>query len=67
VDKNQKHKLFLRKVISLAVRNVRLNKNGPFAAVIVKNDKIISYGYNRVTKKNDPTLHAEIDAIERHL
>ena len=65
MDNEQKHKIFLEKVISLAVRNVRLNNNGPFAAAIVKNGKIISYGYNRVTKKNDPTLHAEIDAIRK--
>jgi guanine deaminase len=65
VDTKQKHKFFLKKVISLAVKNVQTNNYGPFVALIVKNDKIISCGYNQVAKKNDPTLHAEIDAIRK--
>ena len=36
---------------------------GPFGCVIVKNNKIISEGFNEVTNKNDPTAHAEIVAI----
>ena len=36
---------------------------GPFGSVIVKNDKIISEGINRVTVNNDPTAHGEIVAI----
>ncbi len=56
---------FIQKVIELAQRNVEKYSGGPFAAVIVKKDKIISYGYNRVTSKNDPTEHAEINAIRK--
>lgn len=56
---------FINKVINLAVVNVTKKNGGPFAALIVKNNKIISYGYNRVTAKCDPTLHAEIDAIRK--
>ena len=36
---------------------------GPFGCVIVKNNEIISEGFNAVTNKNDPTAHAEIVAI----
>lgn len=36
---------------------------GPFGAVIVKDDEIISTGVNRVTMENDPTAHAEVKAI----
>ena len=36
---------------------------GPFGCVIVKNNEIISEGFNEVTNKNDPTAHAEIVAI----
>ena len=36
---------------------------GPFGCVIVKNNQIISEGFNEVTNKNDPTAHAEIVAI----
>ena len=65
MDTNQKHKLFLEKVISLAIKNVQTNNCGPFVALVAKDNKIISYGYNQVAKKNDPTLHAEIDAIRK--
>ena len=37
----------------------------PIGAVIVLNDKIISRGYNKREKTNDPTMHAEIDAIRK--
>lgn len=37
----------------------------PIGAVIVKDDKIISYGYNLKERKNISTKHAEIIAIER--
>lgn len=59
------HQIFLDKVISLAVKNVQENEGGPFTALVVRDGKIISCGYNRVTAKNDPTLHAEIDAIRK--
>lgn len=36
---------------------------GPFGCVIVKNNEIISEGFNEVTNKKDPTAHAEIVAI----
>ncbi|HNY25298.1 MAG TPA: nucleoside deaminase [Alphaproteobacteria bacterium] len=37
----------------------------PIGAVIVKDGKIIARGENMVQKKNNPTLHAEIVAINR--
>ncbi|HPD34329.1 MAG TPA: nucleoside deaminase [Candidatus Kapabacteria bacterium] len=36
---------------------------GPFGAVIVKNNEIIAEAHNTVTIDNDPTAHAEINAI----
>lgn len=36
---------------------------GPFGAVIVKGDEVISTGTNSVTLLNDPTAHAEVLAI----
>lgn len=62
--KNNKE-IFISKVVELAQKNVLAGKGGPFAAIIVKDDKIISYGYNQVTSKKDPTSHAEIDAIRK--
>ena len=37
----------------------------PIGAVIVCNDKIIARGENRVQKSKNPTLHAEIVAINK--
>lgn len=56
-----------RKFLRAAIRegNSGMNKNhgGPFGCVIVKDGKVIAKGHNRVTSKNDPTAHAEIEAI----
>ncbi len=54
--------LFLAEAVRLAVQSVQ-NGGGPFAAVIVRDGKIIAQGANRVTLANDPTAHAEIVAI----
>lgn len=55
-------KQYMRQSIRLAVENVR-NGGGPFGAVIVKDGEVIGTGVNRVTPNNDPTAHAEIQAI----
>jgi len=39
------------------------NEGGPFGCVIVKGDKIVGQGNNKVICNNDPTAHAEIIAI----
>jgi guanine deaminase len=39
------------------------NEGGPFGAVIIKDNKIVSKAHNTVLKDNDPTCHAEINAI----
>lgn len=57
------NKEFMRKAIALSIDNVKLNKGGPFGAVVVKNNKIIATGANCVTIDNDPTAHAEVTAI----
>lgn len=36
---------------------------GPFGAVVVRGNEIIGRGKNSVIKSNDPTAHAEINAI----
>ena len=55
---------FMRKAIALSIENIK-NGGGPFGAVIVKNNRIIATGTNHVTAKNDPTAHAEINAIRK--
>src|SRR5450759_2715428 len=57
-------KLFLLRSIEIASKGIE-DGGGPFGAVIVRKDKIISEAFNRVTLNNDPTAHAEILAI-RH-
>lgn len=54
---------FMRRAIALAVENVRAGRGGPFAALIVKDGRVIAEGANRVTATNDPTAHAEVVAI----
>jgi guanine deaminase len=54
---------FMARAIALSIENVRTGRGGPFAAVVVKNGKIIAEGTNRVTSTNDPTAHAEVVAI----
>ncbi len=53
---------FMRKAIKLSIESVK-NGGGPFGAVIVKNGKILAEASNSVTKNNDPTAHAEVNAI----
>lgn len=53
---------FMERAIKLSVDNVE-NGGGPFGAVIVKDNEIIAEGVNRVTANNDPTAHAEVNAI----
>jgi guanine deaminase len=54
---------FMHRTIELATANVRAGKGGPFAAVVVKDGRIIGEGTNTVTSTNDPTAHGEINAI----
>ena len=55
---------FMRKAIALSVENIKKG-GGPFGAVIVKDGKIIATGVNMVTVNNDPTAHAEVNAIRK--
>ena len=55
---------FMRRVIELATKTALEDKaGGPFAAVIVKDGKIVGEGVNRVVAENDPTWHGEVAAI----
>ncbi|NRD77950.1 nucleoside deaminase [Bacillus sp. BRMEA1] len=54
---------FMKKAIDIAYDNVKTNHGGPFGALVVKDGIIIGVGRNEVTAVNDPTAHAEVQAI----
>lgn len=58
------HADFLQQTVDLACRNVA-EGGGPFAALIVRDQRIIASSGNRVTLTLDPTAHAEIMAIRQ--
>ena len=53
---------FMQRAIELSIESIN-SGGGPFGSVIVKDEKIISEGMNRVTVDNDPPSHGEIVAI----
>ena len=53
---------FMQRAIELSINSVN-TAGGPFGCVIVKENKIIAEGSNKVTSSNDPTAHAEVVAI----
>jgi guanine deaminase len=54
---------FMKEAIQQAVENVRSGRGGPFGAIVVKDGRVIATGTNLVTSANDPTAHAEVNAI----
>ena len=57
-----RHEDFMREAIRISRQNMEKG-GGPFGAVLVKDGKIIARSGNAVTLENDPTAHAEINAI----
>ena len=55
--------IFMAEAIRLAADNLKTGNGGPFGAVVVKDGKIVGRGCNSVTSSNDPTAHAEVNAI----
>ncbi len=66
--KNQQHPVseadirFMEMAADIAEKNIDLG-GGPFGAVIVRDGKVVATGANSVTITNDPTAHAEVNAI----
>lgn len=52
---------FMQRAIALA----RGKGEGPFGAVIVRDNKIVAEGWDQVTSTCDPTAHAEMVAIRK--
>ena len=55
----------MKEAIEEARKTMNLNYGGPFGAMITKDNKIIAIASNTVLKDNDPTAHAEINAIRK--
>ena len=53
----------MREAIKEAESNLLTDEGGPFGAIVVKEGKIVGKGHNKVLKNNDPTCHAEVEAI----
>jgi len=48
-----------------ALEGMQKSEGGPFGAVIVHKGKVIAATHNRVLQSNDPTAHAEVNAIRQ--
>ncbi|MCD4703115.1 MAG: nucleoside deaminase [Methanosarcinaceae archaeon] len=59
----------MNRFMEIAIREARegmdQNEGGPFGAVVIRDDSVISAAHNEVLKTNDPSAHAEILAIRR--
>lgn len=56
------HDDWLAEAVEMAIQNAK-DGQGPFAAIVVKDNEIIGRGTNLVAHRNDPTAHAELLAI----
>jgi guanine deaminase len=54
---------FMLQAFEQAQHGLELGHGGPFGAVVVQQGKIIGRGWNQVIHLNDPTAHAEMQAI----
>lgn len=57
-------RVFMKMACDLACENVKRG-GGPFGAVIVRDGEVIAAAGNTVTIDNDPTAHAEVNAIRQ--
>lgn len=58
------HNKYLKMCVEIARKGIDSSEGGPFGSVIVnKNGKVLACTHNTVLKNNNPTQHAEINAI----
>ena len=60
---HDRDRIYMHEAITLARRGITAHDGGPFGAIIVIGDQVVGRGWNRVVASNDPTAHAEINAI----
>jgi|SRR5690606_20735765 len=56
------HQQYLRQAVAMAKQN-RVEGGRPFAAILVKDGKILATGLNEMNKAHDASSHAELEAI----
>lgn len=61
--RDDEHERYLRMALEEGVRGARAGRGGPFGALVVQGDRVLAAACNEVTSRNDPTAHAEIQAI----
>ena len=54
---------WMREALAEAAAGVAAGHGGPFGAVVVKDGAVVGRGHNEVLHRNDPTAHAEMQAI----
>jgi|LakMenE18May11ns_1017448.scaffolds.fasta_scaffold9945447_3 guanine deaminase len=54
---------FIDYAIRLSLTDIEKSFARPFGAIVVHQDKIIAEGFNTAVRINDPTAHAEVNAI----
>ncbi|MBL6686088.1 MAG: tRNA adenosine(34) deaminase TadA [Methylophilaceae bacterium] len=60
---NTNHEYFMSLAIDMAKKSLEFDEV-PVGAIVVKNNEVIGRGYNSNLNSNDPTAHAEINAIK---
>lgn len=61
--KRNEHCRYFAAAFAEARAGVRAGHGGPFGAAVVKDGRIVARGHNTVLRDNDPSAHAEINAI----
>jgi tRNA(Arg) A34 adenosine deaminase TadA len=58
-----RHAAHLQAAIALSRARMEAGFGGPFGAIVARDSEVVAQGWNQVTSRNDPTAHAEIEAI----
>jgi len=56
---------FMKLAVEEALKGVESDQGGPFGAVVVMDGRVIASAHNMVLANNDPSAHAEIQAIRK--
>ncbi|MGM0440538.1 MAG: nucleoside deaminase [Chlamydiota bacterium] len=56
---------YMQLAVDTAYEGIRKGEGGPFGACIVKEGQILAIAHNTVLSSQDPTCHAEMNAIRK--